>query len=283
VKSLTITPSISLIRIFAVLSLLLILAKCTVPEKGPVRVALAQTVCIDGDRSGNFVRIENAVIEAKEHGAHLVTFPETSILGWVNPEAHEKACPIPGSDTDRLCELAKKYSIMLSIGLAEKDGDHLYDSAVLIDEKGKILLKHRKINTLDELMSPPYTPGNQIQAVNTPLGRMGMLICADSFKPELLEQLKATKPDLVLIPYGWAANEDDWPDHGKALHKVVRNVARTTGCPVFGTDLVGQITHGPWTGMTFGGQSMAVDAAGRILAVGKDRDRDLLLVELDIQ
>ena len=282
-KSLKITPSISFILTFAVLSLLLILAECTVLEKGPVRVALAQTVCIDGDRSGNFVRIENAVIEAKEHGAHLVTFPETSILGWVNPEAHEKACPIPGSDTDRLCELAKKYSIMLSIGLAEKDGDHLYDSAILIDEKGKILLKHRKINTLDELMSPPYTPGNQIQAVNTALGRMGMLICADSFKPELLEQLKVTKPDLVIIPYGWAANETDWPHHGKALHKVVRNVAQKTGCPVIGTDLVGQITHGPWTGMTFGGQSVAVDAAGRILAVGKDRDRDLLLIDLKIQ
>lgn len=250
--------------------------------KKTVKVAMAQIFCIDGDRPGNFVRIENAVIEAKKCGADLVTFPETSILGWVNPEAHELACPIPGKDSDRLCTLARKHGIMISIGLAEKDGDLLYDAAVLIDHQGRILLKHRKINTLEKLMSPPYARGSQIQAADTPLGKIAMLICADSFRDELLDRLKDLDPDLVLIPYGWAAIETDWPNHGKELHRIVQNVAEKIGCPVVGTDLVGQITHGPWTGQIFGGQSVAVDAAGRIIIIGKDRDQDLIIFNLDL-
>jgi len=61
-----------------------------------IKVAMAQIFCLDGDRSGNFERIENAVAEAKDKGAEIVTFPETAILGWVNPDAHQRAFPVSG-------------------------------------------------------------------------------------------------------------------------------------------------------------------------------------------
>ena len=66
--------------------------------------------------------------------------------------------------------------MFLCVGIAEKDGNALYDSAVLIDDRGTILLKHRKINILTHLMEPSYTPGKDIQAVDTRLGRIGLLI-----------------------------------------------------------------------------------------------------------
>ena len=118
---------------------------------------MCQIFCLDGDRSGNFVRIENAVSEAAKAGADIICFPETALLGWVNPAAHERAFEIPGQDTNRFAQLAKKYKKHLCVGLAEKDGDKLYDSVVLIDDRGRILLKHRKINILTELR-----PGSQI-------------------------------------------------------------------------------------------------------------------------
>ena len=126
---------------------------------------MAQIFSLDGDRSGNFVRIENAIQEAKDGEADIICFPEMVILGWVNSDAHDRACPIPGEDSGHLCELTKKYEIYLCAGLAEKDGTKLYDSAVLIDKRGRILLKHRKINILTQLMSPPYTPGKGVNAV----------------------------------------------------------------------------------------------------------------------
>ena len=249
-------------------------------SKGTVKVAMAQIFCLDGDRSGNLVRIENAIVQAKEQGAEIVTFPETSILGWVNPDAHVRAYPIPGGDSDRLCALARKYQVFICIGLAEKDGDNLYDSALLIDNTGSILLKHRKINTLDALMTPPYTKGDQVQAVDTRFGRIGLLICADSFQEEVLLKMKEQKPDWVIIPYGWAANENDWPEHGKELLGVVQHAATVFQCPVVGTDLVGEITHGPWQGMVYGGQSVAVDQNTKVIATGKDRDKDIVILDI---
>jgi len=249
-------------------------------ETKTVKIALSQIFALDGDREGNFVRIENALKEAKAQGAEIACFPETTIYGWVNPDAHQRAHPIPGEDSDRMCGLARKYSIYICAGLAEKEHGHLYDSAILIDKEGRILLKHRKINLLTQLMNPPYTPGEDIQAVETPWGRIGILICADTFVKENLQRMAALEPDLVLVPYGWAADETEWPQHGNELHKTVAQAARAIGAPVIGTDLVGEITRGPWAGKVYGGQSVAADAQGHILAIAKDRDRDILVVSI---
>jgi len=245
-----------------------------------IKIGQAQIFCLDGDRSGNFVRIENAIREAKYGDADIVCFPEMVILGWVNPDAHIRAFPIPGQDSERLCELAKKYKIYLCAGLAEKDGTKLYDSAVLIDKRGRILLKHRKINILTELMSPPYTPGNEVIAVDTEFGKVGLLICADTHKDDILERMAKRKPDLLLVPYGYAEQEENWPEHGKELEKVVNNAGRKTRAVVVGTNLVGEITKGPWRGRIFGGHSVAADKNGKTLTIGADRERDIRIISI---
>ena len=247
-----------------------------------IKVAMCQIFSLDGDRSGNFVRIENAIGEAKDAGADIACFPETTLLGWVNPDAHKRARPIPGEDSDRLCRLAEDYDLHLCVGMAEKQGDNLYDSVVLIDNNGNILLKHRKINLLTELMSPPYTPGESIEAIETKFSRISLLICADTHDNKILKRMAALKPDLLLIPYGYAAAESQWPGHGKELEKVIVNTAKKTGAFVIGINLVGEITKGPWRGRIYGGQSVAVDKTGRIISVAKDRDRDINIININI-
>jgi len=249
-----------------------------------VKIAMAQIFCLDGDRAGNLARIENAIVEARRQGAEIVTFPESSILGWENPAAHRRAFPIPGRDSDELCALARKHKVYLSVGLDEKDGEKLYDSCLLIDDAGNILLKHRKVNVLPELMTPPYSTGDGVvRAVDTKYGRIGLLICADSFREELVKGMKEQNPDLVLIPYGWAAPEAEWPAHGEKLRETVQTVAKAVHCPVIGTDLVGAITNGPWSGQVYGGQSVAADGDGRILAGGRDRDRDITVISVNLR
>jgi len=254
-------------------------------EVSSVRIAMCQTLCLDGDREGNFARIEHALKRASELESQIACFPETCILGWVNPAAHQRAYPIPegkpSHDVARLAALARRYRLMLSVGLAEKDGDKLYDSVVLIDRDGSLLLKHRKRNILTRLMTPAYTPGaGDIRVVPTRYGRIGLLICADTFTENHLQAMRQRHPNLVLVPYGWAAKNDQWPEHGKELASTVAKAARTIGAPVVGVDLVGEITHGPWSGQTYGGQSVACDASGKILATARDRDVDVVLVEL---
>jgi predicted amidohydrolase len=128
-------------------------------SKKSVRLAICQILVIDSDGEGNFRRIEYALQQASAQHAQIAVFPESSILGWENPDAHRMAEPIPGKDSDRVAALARKYGTMIAIGLDEKDGDGFYDSAILVDRSGRLLWKHRKINVLPELMTPPYSQG----------------------------------------------------------------------------------------------------------------------------
>ena len=131
-------------------------------------------------------------------------------------------------------------------------------------------------------MTPPYTPGKDVNAVHTKFGKVGLLICADTFEDAILKKMAALKPDLLLVPYGWAAPEDKWPAHGKKLEKTVKKAAQKTGAAVIGTDVVGEITRGPWKDQLFGGQSVAADSSGRIFAVAADRDRDIKVVSIKL-
>ncbi len=248
-----------------------------------IKIALAQVQCIDSDIEGNFDRIAGLVVRARSEGARMVFFPETVDLGWANPEAHRLAGPVPGPFSRKISLLASEHDIWIGIGLCEKADDKLYDTAVLIDPAGKIVLKHRKINLLAWLMDPPYTPGEaaDIKAVDTPLGRVGIMICADSFKEELLEAMARQKPDLVFIPYGWAYPKNGWPEHGFQLVKTVQKAARSIGAPVIGPNLVGEITHGEWKGRTFEGLSTAADAAGMSIIQGRWNREDLIVVDID--
>jgi len=247
-----------------------------------VRIAMCQIFSLDGDCCGNFVRVENAIREAKDAGADIVCFAEAVVLGWVNCDAHRRAYPIAGKYSDRFCGLAREHQTYVCVGLSEKSGNKLYDSAVLIDETGRIVLKHRKINILTELMSPPYTPGKEVNVVETKFGRIGLLICADTHSDEILSRMVRLEPDFLLVPYGYAAGEDEWPGHGKELERVVTEAARKSGAPVIGTNLVGVITKGPWKGRVYGGLSVAADKNGKTIATGKDRDRDIQIVSVSI-
>jgi len=250
-----------------------------------VRVAVCQILVIDGDREGNFRRIEYALQTAGEKHADIATFPESSILGWENPDAHKSAAPIPGPDSDRIAALAKQYGLMIAIGLDEKDGDKLYDSAILVDKHGKLLWKHRKLNVLPELMDPPYAKGDveSINVVDTEFGRIGVVICADTFSDEYANRVASLKPDLMLVPYGWAETVDKWPAHERDLEQLVVSRAKIWKCPVVGTDLVGEMTHGPWTGRTYGGGSVVADGSGNVLAILRDRDTEVRVLDLPIR
>jgi predicted amidohydrolase len=247
-----------------------------------VKVAVCQIRSVDRDVEGNIQRITRAVEEAAEKGAQIAAFPETVFIGWVNTDAHRLAQPIPGKFSDIVCQLAEKHRIMISIGLTERADGGIYDSMILVGADGRILLKHRKINTMPELMTPPYLQGKKedLSAVDTPLGRIGAMICADSFIDEHHEIMRSLRPDLLLIPYGWAADRNEWPAHGKKLEETVCRIAKNVGVPVVGPNLIGEITCGPWKGKTYEGHSVVANSSGAILALGKDSEQEALVIEI---
>lgn len=241
------------------------------PPAGPhVLVALCQVPCVDSALEENLKVVEEAAREAAGRGAKVLCFPESMDLGWVNVRAHELAAPIPGPTSDRIAALARDLGVHIAIGLTERVEGGICDTAILVGPRGDILLEHRKINTLVELLTPPYIRGRveDIAVADTPLGRMGLLICADTFEDGILDAMRALKPDLLLVPYGWAAPPAQWPGHGEELKKTVSRAARVVGAPVIGPSSIGEITSGPWKGRTYRGESAAADREGTIIVFG---------------
>jgi len=228
--------------------------------------------CVDGAVAENLRAVEGAAREAARRGAKVLCFPESMDLGWVNAAAHRLAEPVPGPFSDRMAALARELSVYICIGLTEKAGGGIYDSAILVGPGGEILLKHRKINNLPDLklMEPPYLDGSpgDIRVAETPLGRIGVLVCADTFVAAHLDRLRDLRPNLVLVPYGWAAPRNEWPGHGEALKETVSKAARTIGASVIGPTCIGEITTGPWKGRTYEGESAAADPEGKVLFFG---------------
>lgn len=248
-----------------------------------MKFAIAQVHCIDSDLEGNLRRMESLAEEARRAGASAVFFPEAVDLGWVNPEAWSLAGPVPGSVSQAISEIAGRKGLWIGTGLIERDGEDLFDSAVLVSPEGRIVLKHRKINLLSELMDPPYRPGNggDIRVVDTPLGRIGILICADCFDSRLVGRMAELRPELLYVPFGWAHPVQGWPEHGFQLIKTVQSVARRCRAFVIGPNLVGKISSGPWKGRTYEGLSLAADPDGVLLVQGKWNQVELILVDTE--
>ena len=97
-----------------------------------------------------------------------------------------------------------------------------------------------------------------------------------------LQALAASDPQLVLVPYGWAAPAQAWPEHGQSLHDWIAATARRVGAPVLGVDSVGQLTHGPWAGYVLGGQSALAEADGRLRTPLADREAEVRVIEIEL-
>ena len=149
-----------------------------------LKVGMLQIRVDFSDASGNLARAAAAVKKAAEAGAEICVLPEAMDLGWANPAAAELATPIPGPVSVLLSAMAVKNHVWLVSGMTEKDGDDIYNTALLISPQGVLTAKHRKINILTGV-EDMYTPGDRLQAVKTPLGRFGIDICADNFMTSL--------------------------------------------------------------------------------------------------
>jgi predicted amidohydrolase len=235
---------------------------------------MAQLLVQPGRIEANLARAELRIREAKIAGADLVLLPEALDCGWTHPSARVRAEPIPSGGTfARLSRAARKHALFVCAGLAERCGDRLFNAAVLIDPKGRLLLHHRKINELD-FARELYACGDRLGVVDTALGRIGLMICADAFvSGQVISRTLGTMgAKMILSPCAWAVP----PDHdnlrtpyGGLWLENYQPVARDFGLWIAGCSHVGPITAGTWKGWRCIGNSLAVDPGAQIQAQGR--------------
>ncbi len=131
-----------------------------------------------------------------QDSAELVVFPELAVTGLSDPAA--SAQPIPGPATSRLQEIAAEHDVYLVCGLAEKAGGALFNSACLIAPDGNITV-YRKIH-LTQAEQRWAQHGAGWSVVDTPLGRIGLLIGRDASFPESGRVLALRGCDIIACP-----------------------------------------------------------------------------------
>jgi predicted amidohydrolase len=254
------------------------------------KLALAQMPVIGGQREENLRCAVSSIAQAAKAGSAIVLLPEALDCGWCHDSAHTDAGTIPDGDACmRLRDAAKAHRIHVCAGLIERAGDQLFNSAVLISPEGEVLLHHRKLNEL-AIAHHLYAQGNRLAVAHTPLGTIGLMICADGFASGQVvsRALGLMGAQIILSPCAWAVP----PDHdnvkepyGQLWLDNYGPVAREFNMWIAATSNVGVISQGEWSGHHCIGCSLVMSPSGKPVVRGPYGvdTAALLFVEIELK
>jgi predicted amidohydrolase len=188
------------------------------------------------EKARNADKIEQFFREAASDGPDLILTTEGVLEGYVVNDVLEGrrtakdmleiAEPIHGPYIDRFRRLAQELSTCLCFGFAERIGRDVYNTAIFIGGEGDILGKYHKTQ-LAEGADPSWNfnrVGEILRAFDTPLGRVGMLICNDRWNPMIARTLALDGARLLLIPSYGSRSRDQ--------NRTVLARARENGLPI---------------------------------------------------
>ena len=254
-----------------------------------LKIALGQLLVEGGEPDRNFERALELIERAKSENADIIVLPECLDYGWTHPSSIDQAQPIPGKFSYILTEAAKKFKIHICAGVTEKSADGKnYNTALLIDDDGKILLKYRKINVL-EAAKDFYSVGSKLEVVNTKFGKVGVNICSDNYKDAIDIGIVLCRmgAQLILSPSSWTVDhsvtEQDDPYKLKWANQLLK-LSETFDITFVSTTSVGYIVGGPYEGKKMVGCSIATDK-GKLIAQGEFNEfaSDIKYIEVELK
>lgn len=134
---------------------------------------------------------------------------------------------IPGPLTRAIGEKAKKYRCYIAFSMAEKEGDKYYNAGVLIDRNGEVAGKYRKTHLATSEAENGYTPGDDYPVFETDFGKVGFMICWDSWFPETARILRMKGAEVLLVPTnGDASIQTQARAVDNGVYVVVSGIAR---------------------------------------------------------
>ncbi|HUF01190.1 MAG TPA: nitrilase-related carbon-nitrogen hydrolase, partial [Gaiellaceae bacterium] len=199
--------------------------------KKSVRVACVQAEPVVFDREATIDKLASLTAEAAGAGAELVVFPETfvsvypssawarALAGWADPRAKaafarlvESAVEVPGPAVDRLGEVAREHGVWLVTGANVVDprrNGTVYNALLYHAPDGSLALEHRKlVPTNHERLVWGQGDGGGLRAIETPLGRIGGLICWENYMPLARFSLYESGVEIYLA--STADDSDEW-------------------------------------------------------------------------
>jgi NAD+ synthase (glutamine-hydrolysing) len=262
------------------------------------RVAMAQINSTVGDLQGNIVLIREYISKAEEVKADLVVFPEMAVTGYppldlLPPRETHVPAGNRKPEHEEFVRLNKQFTFDLAkqvksttavVGFVDYDDYNLFNAAAIINQ-GKVKgIVHKTLlptyDVFDELRY--FTPALMNNPVTIDIGgqqiSLGTSICEDVWDEELGYGVKVVD---ALGDRGarMIVNLNASPFHRGIRDirlKILKRKAGRLGVPIFYVNLVGGQDE-----LVFDGESLAVDARGRLIAKGKQFEEDLVIVDLD--
>ena len=148
----------------------------------------------------NLVQFSELIRKAAEQKADIVCLPEEMTLVGTNLDYISASEPVPGPTTKFLGAVAKKYNLYVVAGILEKNGDTVFNTAVLIDRNGNLAGKYRKVSLPQEEIDGGITPGNSFPVFETDFGTIGLMICWDVTFPEPARSLAQKGAEIIFMP-----------------------------------------------------------------------------------
>ncbi|XP_068662364.1 bifunctional nitrilase/nitrile hydratase NIT4A [Aristolochia californica] len=190
------------------------------PAALTVRATVVQASTVFYDTPATLDKAERLIADAAAYGSQLVVFPEAFIGGYPRGsnfgvaigsrstkgkeefrKYYAAAIDVPGPEVDRLAALAGKYKVYLVMGVIERDGYTLYCTVLFFDSQGQYLGKHRKLMpTALERVIWGFGDGSTIPVFETPVGKIGALICWENRMPLLRTALYAKGIEIYCAP-----------------------------------------------------------------------------------
>jgi nitrilase len=180
------------------------------------------------NRKATIEKVHSLVIKAARQGARLVVMPEAFVsaypagldfgarMGLRTPKGrddfrryYESAVEVPGTACEALGKAAQEAQVYLVIGVIERDGGTLYCTVLFFSSDGRLLGKHRKLMpTAMERLVWGFGDGSTLPVFETPLGRIGSVICWENYMPMLRMHMYAQGIQLYCAPT--ADSRDTW-------------------------------------------------------------------------
>ncbi|MGI8730679.1 MAG: carbon-nitrogen hydrolase family protein [Solirubrobacteraceae bacterium] len=217
-------------------------------------------------------RIERIIAQARERGASLVVLPEAALGGYLY-EPRVAGAPAPCAPPPELQRDGKEIAriaraagdVVVCVGYTEQAAGKPYSSAVCVNGDG-ILGHHRKVH-LPPAERNAYCAGSGFAAFDTPIGRIGMLVCYDKTFPESARQLALDGAGLIASLSAWAICRVD-PATWMRRDVQVRHFNLLDQTRALENQVVWVSSNqiGRFGRLRFPGQSKVVDPRGVVLA-----------------
>ena len=227
-----------------------------------IKIGMVQLLVEGGEPERNLTRALKSIKDSKLLNCDLVILPETLDLGWTHPSSQREAEIIPGPRSIMLCNAARNNNIWICAGLTEFENSRIYNTAILINREGDIVLKYRKINILEKALDF-YEIGNSISTTHTEFGIIGVNICSDNYADSLhlSHTLSRMGAQLILSPSSWTVdysineNDDPYRDKWVTPYKFITNLYENA---IIGVTSIGYLVGGPYEGKKSVGCSLVV-------------------------